>query len=409
MSSSEIVVPARKLSDANLDLISAGKTAEPGQRIRLAFNGKKIPIYPNDSVSLSASIEAMRGRGVAVVGSGLHNYTLPIGLFRAHSVAEDAILANPANRIIRYSTTEEAHQITNLFVSALTDEVACEAGVIDALNWCIYEVLDNVFQHSQAESGHVMMQMHAQQRRFVIAVGDAGRGIHRAMAAASDSSKVDRTRLTHAHLAIGHALEQGVTSKGNLNQGNGLHGLRRSVEINGGSLTVRSGRGLWSLRQGEVQSATDFDRPLLDSTSMHSTTVDWRLDCATPVSINDALGRAEQGSPLLEEIEVDEGYYQIEASEIEAHVGSREAGARLRTRILNFLANGAPQIVMDLSNVGVVSSSFADEVAGKLAVELGVDQFQRRIFFEGLSQTNDGLIKRAIELRLAQEREIPSA
>jgi hypothetical protein len=247
-----------------------------------------------------------------------------------------------------------------------------------------------------------MMQLHARRRTLVIAVGDAGRGIHRSMAMATDKSKLDRSQLSEAHLAIAHALQQGVTSKGSLNQGNGLHGLRRSVAINGGSLTIQSGRGRWSLDSNVANATTDLQRPVLDPETSHSTTVDWRLDCATPVSINDALGRAEQSSQLLEEIEVAPDHYRIDALELESQVGSRESGARVRTRIRNYLGAGARQIVIDLSNVGVVSSSFADEVAGKLAAELSELEYRRRVFFEGLTPTNRGLIERAIELRLSE-------
>ncbi|MBA8815849.1 hypothetical protein FHX48_000901 [Microbacterium halimionae] len=307
----------------------------------------------------------------------------------------------PTDVVIRYDSESDAQVISSRFMDALTEAIVCESGVIDALNWCVYEVLDNVFQHSTASSGYVMMQLHARSRKLAIAVSDTGRGIHKSMVEAIDASKIDRTKLSHAHLAIEHALQQGVTSKGNLNQGNGLHGLRRSVEINGGSLAVRSGRGLWSYARANVLQNTDLLRPVLDVDRAHATTVDWQLDCATPVSINDALGRSERSSELLLQIEVGLEHYRIDAREIEEYVGSRSKGSEIRTRIRNYLNSGAQQVVIDLANIGVVSSSFADEVAGKLAAELGELEYRRRVFIDGASPTNRGLIERAIELRLS--------
>jgi len=220
------------------------------------------------------------------------------------------------------------------------------------------------------------------------------------MVDAAQGSSVDPARVRTADSAIAHALEQGVTSKGKDNQGNGLHGLRRAVEINGGQLAVRSGRGSWRYRDAVVTSAIDVRRPLLDADSSHSTTVDWRLDCAKAVSINEALGRPEMESAVLESITTADDYFRIDASELEALVGSRQHGSEVRTRIRNYVTAGASQVVLDLRGIPLVSSSFADEVMGKLAVEMGELEFRRTIFVDGASPVNRGLIERAIELRL---------
>lgn len=387
------------LATATQRLIIASREWGPTPIVDLRFN-RRTTIYPDGAVQFASTLDYLRARGVKFVSNTISTYALGVGLFNASSTTAERYRLRPTNLVVRYDDEAEAQRISTSFMEELTSKVVCEAGVIDALNWCVYEVLDNVFQHSHSTSGYVMMQLHASNRTCVIAVADTGRGIHRSLLEAADESKIDRSQLTHAHLAIGHALQKGVTSKGSLNQGNGLHGLRRSVEINGGSLSVRSGRGLWRLTDGAVTATTDLSRAVLDATNCHSTTVDWRLDCATPVSINDALGRAEQPSELLEDIEVEPDHYRIPADEVELHVGSRAKGAELRTRIKNYLNAGARQIVIDLSNVGVISSSFADEVSGKLAVELGELEYRRRVFFDGASATNRSLIERATELRL---------
>lgn len=65
------------------------------------------------------------------------------------------------------------------------------------------------------------------------------------------------------------------------------------------------------------------------------------------------------------------GRLRIDAGDLEEYVGSRAKGEEVRTRTRSYRAAGAQQVVLDLANVGVVSSSFADEVVGKLAIELG--------------------------------------
>ncbi len=58
----------------------------------------------------------------------------------------------------------------------------------------------------------------------------------------------------------------------------------------------------------------------------------------------------------------------------------------------------------DFKGVGVVSSSFADEVLGKLAAAMGEQQFRRRVFIENASVTNRSLIERAISLRISDDK-----
>ena len=383
------------------DLIRASRTWDKNEPVQLDFDGLRT-IYPNGAVPFAATINHLRGQGFSIHSTNLRPAHAKVHAVNPMTIDKFVRYETPlTHNVWAYRDETEAQQLATKFMEALTDQVACEAGVIDALNWCLYEVLDNVFQHSGASEGFVMMQLHARERKCAIAVSDTGIGIQRSLMNATTSAHVDLERVRQAHLAIEHAAQAGVTSKGKLNQGNGLHGLRRSVEINGGRLAIRSGRGLWAISAGITTANTDLTRPVVDAESHQSTTVDWQLDCGSPVSINDALGTTNQGGELLESIEVGPGHYRVNAAEIEASIGSRVKGSEIRVRINNYLAAGAEQIVIDLSQVGVVSSSFADEVLGKLASEMGELAFRRRIFVDGASPTNRSLIERAIELRLA--------
>ncbi|AUG30834.1 hypothetical protein CXR34_16110 [Microbacterium hominis] len=386
--------------DAVDDVIAASKAWVDGDTVILDFQ-RLHTTWPDTTVSLAAALDYLRThRRMKFIPDHLHFNQSKTWLHAPRAISELSKNDYPTNVVWRYDSEREAQLLADAFMKSLTDLVVCESGVIDTLNWCIYEVLDNVFQHSHADRGFVMMQVHTRNRTCVLGVTDTGRGIHRAMVDAAHGSSVDPTRVRTADSAIAHALEQGVTSKGKDNQGNGLHGLRRAVEINGGQLSVRSGRGSWRYRDAAVTTAIDVRRPLLDANSSHSTTVDWRLDCAKAVSINEALGRPEIESAVLEAITTAEDYYRIDATELEALVGSRQHGSEVRTRIRNYVTAGAGQVVLDLRGIPLVSSSFADEVMGKLALEMGELEFRRTIFVDGASPVNRGLIERAIELRL---------
>jgi hypothetical protein len=60
---------------------------------------------------------------------------------------------------------------------------------------------------------------------------------------------------------------------------------------------------------------------------------------------------------------------------------------------------GGKKIVVDFSDVAIVSSSFADEVFGKLFVELGPLEFMKAVEFRKVDSTIQGLINRSIEQR----------
>jgi hypothetical protein len=71
-------------------------------------------------------------------------------------------------------------------------------------------------------------------------------------------------------------------------------------------------------------------------------------------------------------------------------------------KIKNLLKfNEGAKIICDMSGVGVMSSSFSDEVFGKLASEWGLDEYRRRVTVINATRINALLIGRAIEQRLA--------
>lgn len=83
--------------------------------------------------------------------------------------------------------------------------------------------------------------------------------------------------------------------------------------------------------------------------------------------------------------------------------GSRPAGRQLRTRCLNLLnAEPAKPLVLDWTAVPLVSSSFADELVGKLFAALGPLAFSARVRNVGMEAIVRGLVDKAIMQRAAQ-------
>jgi hypothetical protein len=359
---------------------------------------KAQQVYPNGAVPLAATLAYLNESGLGIdvrvdPGSPLKHVLVPLTVDTYARRSGHTL----TNSVWRYDNESDAQQLTNMFMNLLTDQVHCEEGVIDAITWCLYEVLDNVFQHSQADAGFVMMQLHKEERRCVIAVGDTGIGIQKSLAL---TGAAELEVLLNPGRSIDHSMQKGVTSKGGQNQGNGLFGLRRAVEINGGQLSVRSGWGSWRLLNGSVEYETDRSVMLPDMENHQSTLVDWQLNCSTKVRIDEALGSRFRNNDFLEAIEDDDGQHRISVIDLEESLGSRKSGAEIRTRLENYLSAGAKFVVLDFKHVGVVSSSFADEVLAKLALTMGELEFRRRVFVDSASDTNRGLIETAIALRL---------
>ena len=78
--------------------------------------------------------------------------------------------------------------------------------------------------------------------------------------------------------------------------------------------------------------------------------------------------------------------------------GSRQGARRIRGMLENLLRERRT-IVLDFSGVGVISNSFADEVFGRLFVEMGPRAFMTRIEMHHVDPTVEGLIDSAIVQR----------
>lgn len=78
--------------------------------------------------------------------------------------------------------------------------------------------------------------------------------------------------------------------------------------------------------------------------------------------------------------------------------GSRKGGKKIRGMIESLLVPDRP-VILDFDGVGVISSSFADEVFGRLFVDMGPRAFMTKIEMRNVDPTVEGLIDRAIVQR----------
>ena len=91
------------------------------------------------------------------------------------------VQTSPMNTVWCFTSSADVNRLTNGFVAAVAQAAVCGAGALDALDWSINEVMDNVLQHSLVDRGFVMGQIHRNSTRVAICVFDYGQGIFKSL------------------------------------------------------------------------------------------------------------------------------------------------------------------------------------------------------------------------------------
>lgn len=350
--------------------------------------------YPSIAVPAVAIVQHFRREGVSVDLANMPRIAETMRLRNPLEASRNNLddLNEPLSRIWVYFDHHQASALTTAFMDCIRRKVECKEGVLEALEWCLMEVLDNVTQHSKSGAGFAMLQLHASSKRLAVCVSDTGIGVQRSLASSA------KYKPATSFDALTLAVREGVTRDDETNQGNGLFGLVKILEQNGGRMNLTSGRGRMVLEGDRFSGANDQD---FVGPANHGTTVDFQLKIDEPVSLGDALNYSPTNM-FLESLESDDGEHVISIRNQAGGSGSRKAARELKTLIVNVLNDGAPHVVLDFEGQAVVSSSFADEVIGKMFAEMGFNVFNRRIKLANMNATVSSLVDRAIALRLSQ-------
>lgn len=286
------------------------------------------------------------------------------------------------------------NSIVNTILGAITDISRKDFA---ALEWAINELTDNVLVHSQSPVGGFVQVSTFQRykKRVSFIVADAGLGIPTTLREGHPEIKSDLD-------ALDQAIREGVTRDKSIGQGNGLFG---SYQI------CSHSHGFFQLESGYAKLCFDNQSKLHISSERipyEGTLVVAEIDFSVPHLLEEALkfgGKAAHQPLDFVEVNYEDPNAErviFKVANESSSFGSRIAGTPLRVKLAN-IAKMCPtqQIVIDFSDVALVSSSFADELIGKLFVELGPMTFMMRFKIIGASATVQQLIDRAISQRLA--------
>ena len=83
-------------------------------------------------------------------------------------------------------------------------------------------------------------------------------------------------------------------------------------------------------------------------------------------------------------------------------VGTRPSGKKLRFQILNNYRETQRRIVIDFADLRVISSSFADELLGKLVLEFGFFGFNNIVKLKNMNELIQQIVQRSVAQRMAE-------
>lgn len=297
---------------------------------------------------------------------------------------------SPLNTVWKFSSPEEISSLIDSYLKFVERSAVCQPGVIQGLEWCLNEVMDNVLQHSNVSHGYAMAQIHNTRQHIAICIYDYGQGIYNSLRNSQHAPQ-------NAVDAITIALREGVTRDKRIGQGNGMWGLHNIVRANSGLLNITSGHGFFGMRPAD-ETVTSTSVPFL-SHDNNATTVDFQLDFDKGISVPGALGGYQPTNFRIEKLEDDANNVSYKLIDKASGTGTRRSGAALRNEVVNISNQTDNVIVLDFNGVSIVSSSFADEFIGKLAVDFGFIAFTQRFRLVGMNEVVQAIVNRSVAQR----------
>ncbi|MPZ75104.1 MAG: DUF4325 domain-containing protein [Deltaproteobacteria bacterium] len=190
-----------------------------------------------------------------------------------------------------------------------------------------------------------------------------------------------------------------MTRDPNIGQGNGLWGLSEIVRTNKGRLNIVSGGS--SLYFDGVETKTFPKIP--SNWNKPGAVIDFQINTNRPVDVSAALG-GEQYQHInlrMEALETETGEHLIKVQDVAHGTATRRSGERVRNLVLNTFAEGASRVILEFSGIGMISSSFADELIGKLVAHFGFSLFCQKVMIRQVNPTIQALIDHSVAQRMS--------
>lgn len=297
---------------------------------------------------------------------------------------------------LRFRTGDDQYRIVNRILDGLLSSVKNikQRSDLASIEWAINEVTDNVLNHSESSIGG-LVQVHIldDYEKIEFSVSDAGLGVAKTLRSAYSEYTTDL-------MAIDKAIREGVTRNSRTYQGNGLFGTFEISRLSEGVFSIHTNmaQAVWNPKQ-ELHiypSKIPFNGTLISSTINYSK--QGILEKALKFDGN-------QHSPfdyIESKYEGDSGEISFKMKSESLSFGTRDAGRPIYHRIENLInLSSCERVTVDFADISIIGSSFADEVFGKLFINLGPMKFMNMVRFKNTNEIVNGLIDRAIKQRIS--------
>lgn len=294
---------------------------------------------------------------------------------------------------IIYSNADEQYEAVEKVINlSLRNLNITDRNQLASIEWSINEIADNVMNHAKSAIGGVM-QVSARPDGSSIeyVVCDTGLGIPGTLRESHPEFSTDME-------ALDGAIREGVTRNNTTNMGNGLYGSYRLAHLSGGHFHIFSGYASLTLSQKNGMHVQREPVPF------SGTLVVCSIAIANNELLSEALTfRGHRYSPAYSVVDRfdEQEVMTLRLSDETTAFGSRPAAKPIRQKIENLIRTSSVRIIIELGDIALVSSSFADEVFGKVFAGMGPLEFMNRITISGGSQIVRQLIDRAISQRAA--------
>lgn len=298
---------------------------------------------------------------------------------------------------VLYSTHEQQEEILNTLLEKLLAVIPnFNRAAFAAVEWALNEISDNVLNHSGSAIGGLLQLavFDSSRQKVEFTVSDAGVGVPVTLRAA-------KPEITNDVDGLLQAVKSGVTRNPQDFQGNGLYGTLEICRVGGGKFSLNSGNAVLICGRDGVVARRD---PI----PFTGATIDAHIDFSEPNLLEKALaidGKVHKPVDYIELKYETDGLTHIPFN-LEEHAfsyRSRPAGRPVRVKLSNVVeACPGQTVIIDFGGITVVSSSFADEVFGKLFIELGPMKFMQSVKLINVTPTVQALIDRAITQRMQQ-------
>lgn len=291
-------------------------------------------------------------------------------------------------------TRDDEYEIVTGMVQSLREKMVFKPGMLEGIELCLHEVMDNVLNHSvpfecrdEEPVGYVMVQCGSDAKRVSLAVYDNGQGILRSFESSGYNPKTNEE-------AIELALRKNVTS--GYGAGRGMWMLARVIELCGGSLEVSSGSAKYLLEHLDAEKAPCPKTVAIGSDIVGTTSVDFFLDAARGVDLVKAFEGYEPTSLWHEAHEQSEATLVFDVAKESHGTGTRHDARRFRNVVRNAYEKRRQHVILDFGSVRVMSSSYADELIARLIDDMGHVRFMQDFSLNNLSPLSSVIVDEAL-------------